>query len=51
MLVTGIKYEQRINRTMPEGLSFFMRSPSPDRVKQKQLCALCASVVSLNKKS
>ena len=30
---------------MPEGLSFFTLSVSPDRVKEKQLCALCASVV------
>ena len=30
---------------MPEGLSFFSRSVSPDRLKEKQLCALCASVV------
>jgi hypothetical protein len=30
---------------MPEGLSFFTQSSSPDWVKEYKLCALCASVV------
>jgi len=30
---------------MHEVLSFFTRSSSPDRVKEKGLCALCDSVV------
>jgi hypothetical protein len=34
MLPTIVKYGKIDKRVMPEGLSFFTRSPSPDRVKE-----------------
>jgi len=40
--------EQEIKSLMPEGLSFFTQSTSPDWVKERELCALCASVVRLD---
>jgi hypothetical protein len=48
MLLPNInKPRNRDKSEMPEGLSFFTRSVSPDRVKEKPLCALCASVVKI----
>ena len=45
MLIDGSTYERKTKSVMPEGLSFFSLSVSPDRLKEKPLCALCASVV------
>jgi hypothetical protein len=45
MVLTKYKLKHGYESEMPEGLSFFSRSASRDRLKEKQLCALCTSVV------
>jgi hypothetical protein len=47
MLVDRNTEEREIKSVMPEGLSFFTQSSRlwRDWVKERNLCALCASVV------